>query len=198
MTTLRITRPARIGSAPSRSKHGRRQLAFGIRRRLRLEGEEAGLDKTRFAPAPPKWVSPEPFDSQADWEGQLADVPEVTVHITAAAYHGVPVYFQVIAPWDNPGASSAAHLSSLAAEISAAIGASLLVGYLVVGGLFARWHVRRGRGDPKGALRLASFTVLAYGAWALFSYHFVPRSNRICRAHGGESYPSLGTKRSFL
>ena len=140
---------------------------------------EAGLDKTRFAPAPPKWVPPEPFDSQADWEGQLADVPEVTVHITAAAYHGVPVYFQVIAPWDNPGASSTAHLPSLAAEISAAIGASLLVGYLVVGGLFARWHLRRGRGDPKGALRVASFTVLAYGAWALFSYHFVPRPEYI-------------------
>jgi len=32
-------------------------------------------------PAPPKWVPPEPFDSQADWEGPLAEVPEVTVQI---------------------------------------------------------------------------------------------------------------------
>jgi serine/threonine-protein kinase len=140
---------------------------------------EAGLDKARFAPAPPKWVSPEPFDSQADWEGQLADVPDVTVHITAAAYQGVPVYFQVIAPWDDPAASSAADLSSLTAEIYAAIGVSLPVAYLVVGGLFARWNLRRGRGDAKGALRLASFTVLAFGAWALFGYHFVPRPEYI-------------------
>jgi len=140
---------------------------------------EAGLDRTHFVSAAPQWVPPEPFDSQADWEGQLADVPDVTVHIAAAAYHGLPVYFQIIAPWDNPVASTAANRSSLVAEISAAIGGSFLVGYLVVGGLFARWHLRRSRGDAKGALRLASFTSLAFAAWALCNYHFVPRAEYI-------------------
>ena len=59
--------------------------------------------------------------------------------------------------------------------ISAAIVASLLVGTWSLEVFFARWHLRRGRGDAKGALRMACFTSLAYAAWALSDYHFVPR-----------------------
>jgi len=39
---------------------------------------EAGLNKTDFVPASAQWVPPEPFDSQADWEGHLADRPDMT------------------------------------------------------------------------------------------------------------------------
>ena len=91
----------------------------------------------------------------------------------------MPVYFQVVAPWNDPAAGSTSKLPSHSGGISAAIGASLLVGYLVVGGLFARSHLRRGRGDAKGALRVACFTSLAYTAWALCDYHFVPRPEYI-------------------
>jgi len=48
-----------------------------------------------------------------------------------------------------------------------------------VGGLFARWHLRRGRGDAKGALRVACFTSLAYAAWAISDYHYVPRPDYV-------------------
>ena len=89
------------------------------------------------------------------------------------------MYFQLIAPWDKPGRSGADNQSSLGADVSAALGAFLLFGYVVVGGLFARWHLRRGRGDAKGALRLACFTSLAFAAWALSNYHFVPRPEYI-------------------
>ena len=140
---------------------------------------EAGLDKTRFAPASPKWVPPETFDSRADWDGDAADRPDLHVHVTAAAYHGLPVYFQVIAPWDKPWRNSAANRPGVRAEISMAVAASLLVGYLVVGGFFARRNIRRGRGDDKGALLLAGFITLVYAGWSLLIYHYVPRPQYI-------------------
>jgi hypothetical protein len=133
--------------------------------------------KIRHALFPPlrSGFHPSPSIARPIGRDHWLTFPEVTVHIAAAAYHGVPVYFQVIAPWNDPAAGSAAKPPSHSGGISAAIVAPLLVGYLVVGGLFARWHLRRGRGDAKGALRVACFTSFAYAAWAVSDYHFVPR-----------------------
>jgi len=136
--------------------------------------------RTLFSAAP-QWVPPEPFDSQADWEGQLADVPDVTVHIAAAAYHGLPVYFQIIAPWDNPVASTAAKTGrAWLRTFSAAIGASF------PGRLPGGWRPLRAVGIfgavvamPKAHCAWLSFTSLAFAAWALCNYHFVPRAEYI-------------------
>ena len=136
---------------------------------------EAGLDKTRFTSAAPKWAPPDTFDSRADWEGKLADHPDLPLHVAAAAYRGVPVYFQVIAPWDQPWRAGATGASRISADISSAFGVSLLIGYLLVGGLFARWNVCRGRGDAKGALRLAAFACVLNCIYAVTSYHFAPQ-----------------------
>jgi hypothetical protein len=70
---------------------------------------EAGLDQTQFVPAKPKWAPPDSFDVRADWEGHFPDRPDVIIHVTAAAYHGVPVYFQLIAPWDQPWRGDPGH-----------------------------------------------------------------------------------------
>jgi len=140
---------------------------------------EAGLDKTRFTAASAKWTPPDAFDSRADWEGRLAEQPDLPLHVTAAAYHGAPVYFQVIAPWDQPWRSRGSGASSLASDISAAVFALFLIGYAVVGGFFARRNLRLGRGDAKGALRLAAVMFLGGLPWALLTYHLAPRAEYI-------------------
>ena len=86
-----------------------------------------------------------------DWEGEATERPDLRVHVSAAAYHGVPVYFQVIATWDKPWRNSGANQPDVSAKISTAVLASVFVGYLVIGGFFARRNIRRGRGDNKGA-----------------------------------------------
>ena len=142
---------------------------------------EAGLDKTQFVPANPKWSPPDSFDVRADWEGHLPDRPDLLLHVTAAAYHGVPVYFQLIAPWDQPwrGDPSSQSRMPASSDIFTMAWPLLMAGYLVVAGYFARRNVRRGRGDTKGALRLASFAILANCVYGFFVYHYVPQGEYI-------------------
>ncbi len=137
---------------------------------------EAGLDKSRFTTANPKWAPPETCDSRADWEGRSAERPDLLLHITAASYHGIPVYFQVIAPWDKPWRVKEV-LSKASASISSVVVLLIYTGYVVVGGYFARRNLRRGRGDARGALRVASFVFLVSSLYSLLTYHFVPDAN---------------------
>jgi|HubBroStandDraft_4_1064222.scaffolds.fasta_scaffold03063_7 serine/threonine protein kinase len=150
---------------------------------------EAGLDKTRFAPGGSKWTPPEIFDSSADWEGHLADRPDLPLHVTAAAYHGLPVYFQVIAPWDKPWRTSTASRSSLGPNIATAVSLSLTAGYLVVGGLFARRNLRRGRADAKGGMRFIVALAVVNVSFALMNYRFVPRPEYIGMEFTGLGFP---------
>ncbi len=139
---------------------------------------EAGLDRSRFKSAGPKWAPPDAFDSRADWEGSVAERPDVSLHVTGAAYHGAPVYFQVIAPWDQPWRASGAS-SKTSDEVSLAITTILLFGYVVAGGLVARWNLRRGRGDARGAMRFAFLVFFANSLASVLNSHFIRDSNYI-------------------
>jgi serine/threonine protein kinase len=121
---------------------------------------EAGLDKTSFVPASPKWVPPDPFDVRADWEGHLPDRPDLLLHVTAAAYHGVPVYFQLIAPWDEPwrGDPSSQSRMPASSDIFTMAWPMLMVGYLLVAGYFARRNVRASQSWPIASMVCSSIT----------------------------------------
>jgi len=138
----------------------------------------AGLDKARFAPASPKWAPPDAFDSRADWEGRLPGHPDLPLHVSAAAFHGVPVYFQVIAPWDTPRRGAPTQFGP-GTTVSSLVTAALLIGVAVLGALFARRNLRQGRGDSRGALRLMAFAAATYVIYALSNYHYIPRTDYI-------------------
>ena len=139
---------------------------------------EAGLDQTRFTSTSSKWTPPDAFDSRADWEGRLSDHPDLPLHVAAAAFHGIPVYFQVIAPWDKPWRSGPPSQIGTTA-VTAIVSTTLLIGVVVLGALFARWNLRRGRGDTRGALRLVAFTTFLNCIWAISTYHLVPSADLI-------------------
>lgn len=129
---------------------------------------EAGLDITKFTPTTSKWLPPVNSDSRAAWEGvfpyQQSPFP---LRIEAAAYRGRPVYFEMIGPWDKPtrlGASpqSASFIPLLIFTLALLCSAALL----------ARRNLRLGRGDRKGALRLALyFFFINFLFWGLLAHH---------------------------
>jgi serine/threonine protein kinase len=132
----------------------------------------AGLDEARFSPAAPKWVPEEPFDARADWEMAGASPADPLIHVAAASWQGRPVWFAVLHPWSVPEREAGTSEFSLINEITGVI---YVGGAWIAGIVLARRNIRLGRGDRRGALRVASF-VFATGvlSW-LFGWHHVPQ-----------------------
>jgi serine/threonine-protein kinase len=134
---------------------------------------EAGLDLSSFNPAEPRWIPEHHSDARAAWEGVSPGQPQIPLRIEAAAYHGRPVYFEIIYPWDQPYRQMARPQSSTDKAMAAFIFGIFFI--VVLGGVLLAWrNVRLGRGDRKGAFRLALFmftiNMLRAAVWA----HHVP------------------------
>ena len=117
----------------------------------------AGLDLARFTPSTPKWVPPVFADSRLAWEGKFPS--NEPLRAEAAAYRGRPVYFHLIGPWTRP-AQMEPPPRRTGEKIAQGISIFIFLS-LVIGGVFlARRNVSLGRGDRRGAWRLATFTFL--------------------------------------
>ena len=120
---------------------------------------EAGLDPRLLIASTSHWSAPVDSDSKAAWDGVYPDQPGVRFHIEAAAYHGRPVLMEVRGPWERPTASAASpdrdSASLLFALSMVFLSVIPIVGALIV---LVRRNIRMGRGDRRGAVRLAVFT----------------------------------------
>ena len=136
----------------------------------------AGLDPSKWPPAQPMWTPPVYSDARAAWTGSLAERPDIPMRIEAAAYRGKPVYFELIGPWTRPERMQP-HQPTAGQRAFLVILMVSMLSMLVVGALLARRNLRLGRGDRRGAFRLAAFV---FGAWAVawfFGAHHVPNIN---------------------
>jgi len=139
--------------------------------------DEAGLELESFAPTQPQWVGEAYCDTRAAWLGAYTGQPEPEVRVEACAYRGRPVFFGLYHPWDVPTRSGAVRPSGWSRVQSLGTGL-VFIAVLAGGALFARRNLQLGRGDRAGAMRVASFIVLAnMGAW-LFQASHVPDLNR--------------------
>ncbi|MDT7807384.1 MAG: eukaryotic-like serine/threonine-protein kinase [Acidobacteriota bacterium] len=137
---------------------------------------EAGLDMREFTPSEPKWVPPQAYDQRAAWDGHHPGQPDSPIHIEAAAFEGRPVWFQIINPWNRPARQEEA--SGLTNERAAQAFAIFLFFVILLGAaLLARHNLRMGRGDRRGAFRLAAFVFLLEMVSWLFGAHHVPEVN---------------------
>jgi serine/threonine-protein kinase len=112
----------------------------------------AGLDTARFASAEPQWLSLAGFDARAAWTGTYAQSPELPLRVEAASWRGRPVFFRVIGPWSRPERMKP---SEIPAGINIFLSVFLAVWLAAV--LLAWRNFRTGRGDMRGASRLAAF-----------------------------------------
>ena len=132
----------------------------------------AGLDRARFNPAEPRWTSLAASDERAAWTG-LSPGSSIPLRVEAAAFHGRPVFFQLVGPWTHPYRTQPDPRTARekAADVVAVVLAFLS---LCSAAILARRNLFAGRGDRRGALRLAGFVFCAHIVlWICRAHHVV-------------------------
>lgn len=133
--------------------------------------DAAGLDLGQFRPVTSIWVPNVYGDRRAAWEGPLPGRPEIPLRVEAASYRGRPAFFQVVGPWTRRPRMEQAAPTAVSRLLSFGSGVILLVTF---GGALAlaRHNVRSGRGDRRGATRVAIFVlVMMTASWVLGARH---------------------------
>jgi serine/threonine-protein kinase len=136
---------------------------------------EAGLDPAAFKAVEPRWTPRFYCDARAAWEGVYPRRPEIPLRIEAAAYRGKPVSFRIIEPWTR--ADRMEPYRPPARRTVMQVAYLVVIALLIVAGaLLARRNTKAGRGDRRGAFRLASVIFgLGIVAWALHAHHVADR-----------------------
>jgi serine/threonine-protein kinase len=138
----------------------------------------AGLDPGKLVSTSSRWTPPVYADTRASWQGALPDQPTTPIRIEAASYRGRPVYFAVVAPWTKAERMQRMEVGS--GQKTTANSLLLVLLTIIVGGsLLARRNLRLGRGDRRGASRLAVFSLtLLSAAWVVGASH-VPETQEV-------------------
>ena len=140
--------------------------------------QAAGLDPAKFQPASPQWTPLAAIDARAAWTGVMPGGLALPVRIEAAAWHGKPVYFEIVWPWTKPHRMQADD-PSYAQRVSNILGNVVLVAVLLAAIVMARQNLRAKRGDANGAIRLGLLVFsLRMLMWVCFAHH-VPTSGEL-------------------
>jgi hypothetical protein len=134
----------------------------------------AGVDMTRFMPAEPRWLPLVSFDARAAWTGSYAHAPQVPLRIEAASWRGRPVNFQVIGPWSRPE-----RIEPPLSTVADIVGAVFFLCLLIVAAFLAWRNTRLGRGDIRGATRLAAFIWIVSMVWWACRASHVPTAHEV-------------------
>jgi serine/threonine-protein kinase len=133
---------------------------------------QAGFDPAALKPVEPAWSPLVYANTRAAWEGTYPQAPGIPLRIEAAAYRGKPVALRIIEPWTRPTRMTVEPQSAWQRLTEITLN-SILMAILVGGAFVARRNLRLGRGDRKGATRLAVYvlaTVLL--GWLLQVHHY--------------------------
>ena len=135
----------------------------------------AGLHPADFREDQPKamWDPLTPTDTRRAWTGKYPGPSGRAVRVEAAACRGRGVYFHLVDSLSQDRETTPRHEVQTAMGrgveyVGAPAAVLMLIGALLV----ARYNLRRGRGDRKGAFRLGLFVfVLETLAWVLGADH---------------------------
>ena len=131
--------------------------------------QRADLDRNRFTEVASSRVPPVAFDARREWEGSRANFPELPLHLSVAWFDGRIVWTELSGPW---------HVASTGSSSRSQIGQFVLASFILLTALTAgelvRRNLRAGRGDRKGAARLAAFTGALSAAAYVSQTNFAP------------------------
>ncbi len=133
--------------------------------------DAAGLDPATFTPTTSVWVPQSFADDRRAWDGPMPGRPDITLRVEAASYRGRPAFFQISGPWtrrlrDTP-------LQGQQGRSPIGFGLFLIIFALSVGTcVLARYNVKTGRGDRRGATRIAFALIgVMFVAWVIGARH---------------------------
>ena len=132
----------------------------------------AGLDAATLHSVDPAWNSLASSDARAAWDGKWPGSAR-PLHVEAAAWRGKPVFFSLSGPWTKPQRMKPT-------EQTRADKARQIIGLIIAlvtfaGAVFlARRNYSRGKGDLRGALRIATAVFVLELSICLFRAHFIP------------------------
>jgi serine/threonine-protein kinase len=130
----------------------------------------AGLDVARFERTDPAWTPPFYADARHAWRGALPESPATPVRVEAASFRGHPVAFGIILPWTNPRSQAESRLH-VRERLSSMLSAWLFLLAIAVAAFVAWRNLHTGRGDRRGALRLALYLGGMRFLWFLGAHH---------------------------
>ncbi|HKQ08041.1 MAG TPA: serine/threonine-protein kinase [Blastocatellia bacterium] len=134
---------------------------------------DAGLDPARLTATDSEWTPLVFADTRMAWAGTFAERPELPIRVEAAAHRGRLVYFQVIFPWTT--ATRQEEVTSQASRRAAGvIMSAVFFASLVAATLLARRNLRLGRGDRRGASKLALTVFATTLIGLLCGVHHIP------------------------
>jgi serine/threonine-protein kinase len=133
----------------------------------------AGLDQSSFTAAEPQWTPLASWDERAAWTGTYPEQTDLPIRLEAAAYRGRLVYFQIIEPW-TPALRKPAAQQTLG--LGWGIWITLWVFIIAVFGIGWK-NYRQGKGDRRGAFRLALFAACVYFLALILSSDHAPIVN---------------------
>jgi hypothetical protein len=139
--------------------------------------KETGLDPASLAPAEPRWTPATYADQRAAWTGHYPDMPTLPVRVEAAALRGKPIALRVILPWTKAERDPVSRTTS--AKATQILGIGTLLSVIVGAVVFARRNLLLGRGDRRGATRLAAFVSAVVAAVLLLEMHYVASTDLI-------------------
>jgi serine/threonine protein kinase len=134
---------------------------------------EAGLDISRFTAVAPTRLPPVPFDTQSAWSGMLPDFGNIPVRVHVATLAGRPVFFELVVPWDAywdvSGATDPPSRTTRFYAVALGTVCAIVLGLTLV---LALRNWLSGRGDRRGALRLAVVVLtLRLVVWLTGAHH---------------------------
>jgi serine/threonine protein kinase len=131
----------------------------------------AEIDPTQLHPVASTWNSLAAADTRQAWDGTWPGSGR-PLHVEAAALHGKPVFFSLIGPWTKPDRMPEEE-TDRRAKAANIIGLTIAMAIAFGGIWFALRNIARGRGDRKGAWRLACVVFAIEIATFLLRAHFV-------------------------
>jgi predicted Ser/Thr protein kinase len=133
------------------------------------------LNQAEFEAAEPDWTYPAYADVREAWTGAMPDFPDLRLQIDAAAWQGKPVFWRLTVPaWKNLAIHSSTSLGSQwAMDSRIRFRLAVICLAIVVSLIFARRNLRMGRGDRRGATRVAVFLFILWVIGWLFGEHHV-------------------------